>query len=304
MPGIGSLTAVITNWGTPDLTIRSARALIADGVPPERVVVVDNGSEDNSYARFEAELPRCALVGLDRNLGYGRATNVGAAKLPGEAYLLVNNDAFVHAPGSVARMLACLDDERVGIVAPLILNEDLTLQPSVVPTNTPAVALVRASGLSRFVPNRFQPDWSTHWDHSSARDIQAINGAVLLARDRLWDELGGFDERIYMYAEDLDLCWRARMRGWRVWFTPEASFVHLGSVTSAQRWSTPRRAEMIGRSEAAMIHRHMSPFSAWLTLGFTAAGFAARWILFTAMRRHDAAASVRGALRGYLVREE
>lgn len=302
MHEISSLTAVITNWGTPDLTIRSARALIGDGVPPDRVVVVDNGSEDDSYERFQAELAGCVLVGLEENLGYGRAMNVGAARLPGEAYLLVNNDAFVHASGSVAAMLGCLADERVGIVAPRLLNADLTLQPSVVPTISPAVALVRASGLSRLVPNRYQPSWSTHWDHASAREIEAINGAVLLARGRAWDELGGFDERIYMYAEDLDFCWRARRRGWKVWFAADAVFVHLGSSTSARRWSNPRRAEMIGRSDAAMIHRHMSRLSAWLTVGFISAGLAARWLFFTIMRRHDAADSLRAGLRGYLGR--
>jgi N-acetylglucosaminyl-diphospho-decaprenol L-rhamnosyltransferase len=303
MADLSSLTAVITNWGTPDLTLRSARALMADGVPPDRLVVVDNGSEDDSYARFQAELTGCVLVALEQNLGYGQAMNVGAARLPGEAYLLVNNDAFVHARGSVAEMLGCLADKGVGIVAPRLLNADLTLQPSVVPAISPAVALVRSSGLSRLVPNRFQPSWSTHWDHSSAREIEAINGAVLLARGRTWEELGGFDERIYMYAEDLDLCWRARRRGWKVWFTPDAAFVHLGSSTIARRWSNPRRAEMIGRSEAAMIHRHMSLLSAWLTVGLISAGLAARWLFFTIMRRRDAADSLRAGLRGYLVRD-
>jgi N-acetylglucosaminyl-diphospho-decaprenol L-rhamnosyltransferase len=303
VPGVDTLTAVVTNWGTPDLTIRSARALITDGVPAERVVVVDNGSEDNSHARFQTELAGCRLVRLERNVGYGGACNIGAARLPGETYLLVNNDAFVHAPGSVGVMLGCLDDEEVGIVAPLILNEDLTLQPSVVPTNSPGVALVRASGLSRLVPNRFQPAWSTHWDHASSREIQAINGAALLVRGAVWEELGGFDERIYMYAEDLDLCWRARRRGWKVWFTPRAVFVHLGSFSSAQRWSSPQRAEMMGRAEAAMIHRHMSRLAAWLTVGFISAGLAARWVFFTITRRRDAAATLRRGLRGYLVRD-
>jgi N-acetylglucosaminyl-diphospho-decaprenol L-rhamnosyltransferase len=299
----GSLTVVITNFGTPDLTIRSARAVIADDVPAARVVVVDNGSQDDSYERFRVEIPECVLVRLEENVGYARGANVGARELHGEAYLLLNNDAFVHARGSIRRMLACLDDEEVGIVAPLILNDDLTLQPSVVPTNSPAVALVRASGLSRLVPNRVRPAWSTHWDHSSSREIQAVNGAVLLARGRTWHELGGFDERIYMYAEDLDLCWRARMHGWKVWFTSEAAFVHLGNVTTRRQWANPERAEVIGRAEAAMIRRHLSRPSALLTLAFISAGLAARWVLFTLGRNRDAAHSVRGGLRGYLGRD-
>lgn len=293
---------VIANWGTPDLTVRSAKAVIADGVPTERVVVVDNGSEDDSYERFLAELAGCELVRLEENIGFAGASNLGARTLPGDAYLFVNNDAFVEKPGSIEALLACLADERVGIVAPRVLNPDLTLQPTVVPTSSPLVELVRASGVSRLLPNTAQPSWSTHWDHGQAREIQAVNGAVLLVRDRTWDELGGFDEQAYMYAEDLDLCWRARRRGWKVWFTPEAEFVHLGNVASGRHWSNPARAEMIGRAEAAMIRRHLSRPSASLTVGLIAAGLAARWTVFTALRDREAATSLRAGLRGYLGR--
>jgi GT2 family glycosyltransferase len=294
------LTVVIANWGTPDLTIRSARAVIADGVPAERVVVVDNGSEDDSYARFQGELADCRLVRLEKNIGFAGASNLGARTLPGEAYLFLNNDAFVERPGSVAALLACLEDAKVGVAAPRVLNPDLTLQPTVVPTSSPLVELVRASGLSRFVPNSAQPSWSTHWDHREAREIQAVNGAVLLVRGRTWDELGGFDEQAYMYAEDLDLCWRAREQGWKVWFTPDADFVHLGNVASGRHWSNPKRAEMIGRAEGAMIRRHMSRPSATVTVGLIAAGLGARWLIYSATRNREAAESLRGGLRGYL----
>jgi N-acetylglucosaminyl-diphospho-decaprenol L-rhamnosyltransferase len=294
-----SLTVVITNRGTPELTIRSARSVIADGVRPDRVVVVDNGSVDDSHTRFHAEIGECTLLRLEENVGYARGTNIGARALAGEAYLFVNNDAFVHAPASVAKLLAYLDDAAVGVVAPRVLNPDLTLQPTVVPQSSPAVELVRASGLSRFVPNRFQPAWSTHWDHSQAREIRAINGAVLLVRGTTWEELGGFEEQSYMYTEDLDLCWRARGLGWKVWFTPESEFVHFGNVASGRHWTNPLRAEMIGRAQAAMIRRHMSPLSARVTLAFISAGLAARSLAFTLARDREAAATVRGGLRGY-----
>jgi hypothetical protein len=304
MTDLARLTVVIANWGTPDLTVRSAQAAIADGVPAERVVVVDNGSEDDSYPRFQQELRGCELLRLEENIGFAGASNVGARALPGEAYLFVNNDAFVERPGSIAALLSCLGDEDVGVAAPRVLNPDLTLQATVVPTSSPLVELVRASGLSRFLPNAVQPSWSTHWDHGEAREVQAVNGAVLLVRGRTWDQLGGFDEQAYMYAEDLDLCWRARESGWKVWFTPEAEFVHLGNVASGRHWSNPSRAEMIGRAEGAMIRRHLSRPSASLSLGLIAAGLAARWALFTLLRDREAAASLRGGLRGYLDRPQ
>jgi GT2 family glycosyltransferase len=296
--GLARLTAVIPTWETADLTIRCARALIEDGMPAERVVAVDNGSRDDTRERLAAELPGCRVVRIEENAGYGGAANAGAEAVPGDAYLVLNNDAFVHRPGSVARMLAALGDERVGVVVPRLLNVDLTLQRNVVPLHSPAVALVRSSGLSRLVPDRWQPRWSTHWRHDHSREIGAANGPVLLVRGATWDELGGFERRIHMYAEDLDLCWRAHLAGWKAWFERDAEFVHIGNATGRRHWDVPARAEMVWRQEAAMIRRHMPPRQAQATLTLTAAGLAARRVAFAALGRRDAAASVGGALRG------
>jgi N-acetylglucosaminyl-diphospho-decaprenol L-rhamnosyltransferase len=297
---LDSITVVITNWGTPDFTIRSARAVIDDGVPAERLVLVDNGSQDESADRFANELPECRLVRLEQNVGYASAANAGAAAVAGSAYLILNNDAFVHRPGSIARMLDALDRDRIGVVVPRLLNPDLTLQPTVKPIDTPAVALVRASGLSRFIPNRHQPNWSTHWDHTESREICAVDGAVLLVRGDAWDALGGFSPRTYMYAEDTDLCWRTRRLGWKIWFESAAEFVHLGNATASRRWSDPERAERWSRSEARLVREQLSAVPATLSILFTAAGLAGRAGVFGVRRERDRAASVRAQLRGYL----
>jgi N-acetylglucosaminyl-diphospho-decaprenol L-rhamnosyltransferase len=299
---VGSIVAVVPNWGTSDYTIRAAECLIKDGVPPERIVVVENGSGDDSYERLRSHLPDCLLIGFDQNVGYGRAVNAGAGALRGDAYLLLNNDAFVHRPGSIAALMEALDDESVGIVAPRLLNEDLTLQPSVVPASSPAVAFARASGLSRLVPNRWQPSWGTRWDHGSARAIHAAMGAVFLVRGKVWRGLGGFDERIYMYAEDLDLCWRARNLGWKIWFTPAAEFLHLHHASTKHHWSPAERAERIGRSESAIIREHLGRVAGTATIGCIAAGLAVRWPLYALARNRHAAESMRGSLRGLLGR--
>jgi N-acetylglucosaminyl-diphospho-decaprenol L-rhamnosyltransferase len=292
------LTAVIANWKTPDYTIQSARALIDDGVPPQRIVIVDNGSEDGSTDRFRVELPGCNVVPLDTNVGYARAANRGAAALPGDAYLIVNNDAFVKGRGSVQRMLAALADSRIGVVVPRLLNSDGTLQPTVKPLDTPAVSLLRASGLSRFVPNRWRPNWSTHWDHASSSEIRAADGAVVLVRGTVWEELGGFSTRSYMYAEDTELCWHTNELGWRIWFEAGAEFVHLGNA--ATTWSNPERAERWSRSEGELLRARLSPPAAFLSILFTASGLAARVGIFRLVGQRERAANLGAQLRGYL----
>jgi GT2 family glycosyltransferase len=292
-------TAVVLNWRTPDLAERAARALIDDGLPPERVVVVDNGSGDDSAERLATALPGTVVLPLPENVGFARANNEAAQHLPGDAYLFVNSDAFVHDHGTVARML-----ERAAaapIVVPRLLNEDLTLQPSVVPRTTVAVELVRASGASRLVAS---PRWSTHWDHASARAVDAAIGAVVLVRADAWDDLRGFDERRFMYAEDLDLFWRARDRGWPIWFEPSATFVHLGGASATRRWSSPQRAAQVASAEAEMIRAHRPAAAAIVTLGVMAAGTAARAGLAAATRNRERARELAALTRGYLAKPQ
>src|SRR5581483_11629870 len=189
---LDELAAVVVNWGTAELTIRCVRALVADGVPPGRVVVVDNGSEDDSHARLRRELPECPHLRIEKNVGYARAANAGARLLPGaSAYLFVNNDAFVHRPGSVPALVASLGDASVGIVVARILNEDLTLQRQTVPIRTPAwrspsppasrgsspTAGSRAGGGAGTIPSRARSPPRAPWPCSSAARRGSVSGA-------------------------------------------------------------------------------------------------------------------------------
>src|SRR5687768_5589281 len=122
------LTAIVLNWHTPELTERAVRRLIDDGVAPERIVIVENGSGDGSAERLRDALPSCRMLALESNVGFARGSNLGADSLPADAYLLVNSDAFVARPGSVAKLATALDDPAVGLAVPKLLNEDLTLQ--------------------------------------------------------------------------------------------------------------------------------------------------------------------------------
>jgi N-acetylglucosaminyl-diphospho-decaprenol L-rhamnosyltransferase len=296
---LARLTAVVLNWDRPELTIRCVESVVADGVPSSRVVVVDNGSTDGSYEQFQRTLPDCVLVRLPTNVGIARAFNIGAARLPGDNYLILNNDAFVHGPSSVVRLVRALSRRRVGIAAPRLLNEDLTLQPSVVALVTPRTAFVGALGLSRLIPNRWQPRWSTHWDHSHSRTVEAAAGAVYAVRGETWQQLGGMTERRWMYSEDMDLCRRAGALGWDVWYERDATFVHLGSSTVRDHWSDVARAGMIARSEVATLRAQLPPVPAALTVSFLTLGAAARWIVFTALRKEKAAV-FGSVLRGYV----
>ena len=295
---IDDVTAVIVDWNLPEHTVRCVRSLVGDGVPPHRIVVVENGPTEEQWTRIGTELPICVLVRVPENVGFTAATNIGASVLPGRAYLLVNNDAFVHRKGSVSTLVNAVAKPGVGVAVPRLLNPDLSLQPTVAPFTIPLVALARASGLSRLVPNRWQPGVGTHWDHSESRTIQAAIGAVMIVDGRAWDELGGFREAGFMYTEDLDLCWRAREHGWSTWFDADGEFVHLGGASSDRRWAERERAERIGYAEAEMIRKHLSGWRAASTLALMRAGLVGRVAYFRLVGNAGAATSCRGFLQG------
>jgi N-acetylglucosaminyl-diphospho-decaprenol L-rhamnosyltransferase len=289
---------VVVNWNQSDLTSRCVRALMDDGAPPERIVIVDNGSHDDSVEHLAANHPSSVHVALPENVGYARAANEGARTLPSEVYAFVNNDAFVHRPGSTALLVETATTDHIGVAVPRLLNEDLSLQRSVVPLTSPANALVRATGLSRFIPNHWQPDWSTHWDHTYSRDIQCVAGAVMVVRGELWDQVGGFTSKTAMYGDELHLFWRARELGWRARFVAEAEFVHLGNASASQQWTSTDRAEAMGTAEAVALRHLMPPNRARLTVAFIAAGLIARLPVFAALRNRPAVAGIRAYLRG------
>jgi GT2 family glycosyltransferase len=296
-----AITAVIINWRTPQYTIRAAQALIDDGVPASRIVIVDNDSGDGSPEAIERALPDCVLLQMGENAGFARGNNAGARRLPArEAYLLVNSDAFVHRQGTVARLLMALHEPGVAIAIPRLLNEDLSLQPTVMPFHGPLPALVRASGLSRLAPNELQPRLGTHWDHAVTRDVDTAIGAVLAVRADVWDQLRGFDDRLFMYVEDHDLFLRTRERGWRTRFVADAEFVHLGGVSSAQVWADAQRAYRIARAEVDLLALHMGPGRRALTVALMAGGHGARALWFRARGDQDAARTQAAWLRGYL----
>ncbi len=299
MTGLGSLTVVVVDWNLPDHTVRCVESLIADGVPRKRIVVVENGPTADNWGHVTGRLGGSVLVRVETNIGFGRASNIGARTLPGDRYLFVNNDAYVNRAGSVAMLMSSLEEGRVAIVVPKILNPDLSLQPTVVPLTTPLPALVRASGVSRFVPDRWQPRLSTHWSHGWSREIEAATGAVMLVDGRALEQLGGFRETSFMYAEDLDLCWRARELGWKTWFTNEAEFVHLASASADRKWDIRQRWQRIGQAEAQMMREHLSQPRASAVYAVTRLGAAARHAYFSATGNDEVAARYRGFMDGF-----
>jgi len=229
-----SPAAVVVNHDAGDLLLECVTSLRAEGV--SELVVVDNASSDGSSERLEAVDDGVRVVRTGRNLGYGAGANRGLAVVEAELVLVANPDVVVHQ-GAVAALAAALEaDPSLGVAGPQILDADGTRYPSA--RRFPS--WVDAAGhvvLGAWAPgNRFSRRYRMDdIDLVGSCEVDWVSGACFMARRSTLDELHGFDERYFMYLEDVDLCFRARRLGYGVSYVPAATVTHVQGHSTARR---------------------------------------------------------------------
>ncbi len=227
------LAVVIVNYESGEALARCAEGLHAEGVA--EMVVVDNGSSDGSLAELRRRLPGVEVLVTGRNLGYGPAANRGVAATSAPSVLVCNPDLVVHA-GALSVLEGVLeDDPGCALVGPLIRTSEGDRYPSA----RQFPSMVDAAGHALF--GIFAPDNRfTHAYHQSRlespdgvpRVVDWVSGACFLVRRSAFEQVGGFDESYFMYAEDVDLCWRLGRAGWTVAYATAAEVTHLQGIST------------------------------------------------------------------------
>ena len=198
------------------------------------VVVVDNASHDGTADAVALRHPGVRLVRSPQNLGFAAGNNLAAAHARGRVLLLLNPDALPEA-GCVARGLALLDSHpQVGLAGARLLAEDGRTQPSARMFPTLAREAFVLCGLAARYPQsrlfgRLDRGWA---DPAEDAPVDWVPGAFALIRRSLFDHLGGFDERFFLYYEEVDLCRRIAAAGWRVQYWPALRVHHIGGVSA------------------------------------------------------------------------
>jgi GT2 family glycosyltransferase len=230
----------VVSWNTRELLHRCLRSLhpeVERGVA--EVWVVDNASDDGSPDMVRDEFGWVKLIASDENLGFGRAVNLVAERTSSDWIVSSNEDIAVR-PGALDALLeAGARDPRAGALAPRLVLPDGSTQHSAFgfPTipytfliNTAAYRLAPSVGDRYAIP--------AMWDKERSRRIPWAIAAFLMFRRSAWDEVGGFDERQWMSAEDLDIGWRLREHGWATRFEPRAVVDHEGSAATSKLYGS------------------------------------------------------------------
>ncbi len=230
-----TIDVVIVAFGRYELTDSCLRHLRAQK-PEHRVILVDNGSTDDSATRVAADWPDVHLERFAENRGFAEACNLGVAAGTGEIVVLLNNDVDVH-PDFLERLTAPLEeDPAVGSVAALMLQPGEQLIDSAgLAADVTLAGFPRLQGLQAWQAEREEPV------------LAGPAGTAAAYRRSAWEEVGGLDEAIFAYMEDFDLALRLRSAGWGSVLASDAVGVHLGSATHGHRSAWQRRHGAFGR---------------------------------------------------------
>jgi N-acetylglucosaminyl-diphospho-decaprenol L-rhamnosyltransferase len=229
--------AVVINYEAGPALRDCVRSLLADtsaGDPPH-VVVVDNGSSDGSAAEVAGSWPAVTMLHPGANLGYARAANLGIAATDAAVVAVCNPDLEVTEGAAAALVRRLVSESDLGAVGPMIRNTDGTIYPSA--RSVPRVRDAIGHGLLGLVwrTNPFTRRYrQLDADPRRPRDVDWVSGAAVWLRREALATVGGWDERYFMYVEDVDLCWRLRQRGWRVAYEPDAVITHVQGATTAK----------------------------------------------------------------------
>lgn len=223
------LTVVVVNWNAGDQLMACIHSLQSE-FP---AIVIDNGSTDGSCNSIE-QLENVTLISAGENLGFGKACNLGAKHANSEYILFLNPDAAVFS-NTISRSLQVMgapEHAQVGICGVQLVSATGETAHSCARFPTLGKLVAQSLGLDRLFKGLSH--LMTDWSHDSSNEVDQVMGAYFLVRKALYDKLGGFDERFFLYFEEVDFSYRAAQSGWKSLFLADVQAFHKGGGTSNQ----------------------------------------------------------------------
>jgi N-acetylglucosaminyl-diphospho-decaprenol L-rhamnosyltransferase len=226
-------------------------ASIRANAGPCEVVVVDNGSTDGSAEAVRQAYPGIRAITQPENQGYAHANMIGFRESKGRHVLFLNSDTIV-PPGTLPCLIDFLEKEPpIAACGPKLLRPGGLTQPYAFGKD-PRLTYLIARALVRLGFRASLHNWET----VAVQPVDWISGACLLVRRSAFEQVGGFDERIFMYFEDNDLCLRLRRAGWKIVYNPLVTITHVGGASLSR---SSYRQEYYYRSLQYFYSKHYSP---------------------------------------------
>jgi len=226
------VSVILVSYNTEHLLPKAISNLnaAAEGLTLQ-TIIIDNASRDDSVSLIKRDYPDYELIENQINVGFGRANNQALPLIKGRYVLLLNTDAFVSSD-TLQKTVAYMDEHHeCGLLGVRLEGRDGELQPSCRYFPTPINKFLGRTGLNKLFPWVCLMD-DMDWDHSSVRECDWVPGCYLLIRKEVIDQVGLFDDRYFLYSEEVDLCFTAKKAGWQVHYYSDTTVVHLGGESA------------------------------------------------------------------------
>ena len=247
---------VIVNWNAGLLVKECIDSIIKyKGALVSKIVVVDNNSSDDS-SNFLDNYTEVNLIRASENLGFSKACNLGASYCDAEFILFLNPDTQLHVStlSNVHHFMHKKKNAKVGICGVQLYDENGQVARSCSRKPSLSALFAHAIGMTKIFPSF--GDAMKEWDHSSTRIVDQVIGAFFFVRRNLYLSMNGFDERFFVYFEEVDFSVRAKNNGWHSVYFSGAEAFHLGGGTSYQ--VKAKRAFYSNRSRIQYIIKHFN----------------------------------------------
>jgi GT2 family glycosyltransferase len=253
-----SVTIVILNWNGKSYLEQFMPSVMATDYPDFKVLVVDNGSTDDSLDYLRHSFPAVEILELDRNYGFTTGNNKALPAVKTPYYVLLNNDVEVD-PGWLRAMTEVMDaDDQVAAVQPKLLSWQ----------QRDHFEYAGAGGgyIDKFAypfsrGRLFEVNEKDEGQYESVEEIFWTTGACMLVRKSVTDEIGLFEDRYFAHMEEIDFCWRAKNHGYKVMYTPHGKAWHLGGGTLPK--SNPRKTYLNARNSLATLLKNFPGNQVW-----------------------------------------
>jgi GT2 family glycosyltransferase len=243
------------------------------------VIVVDNCSTDGSIEMLQSHFAQVKLIVNQENRGFAAANNIGLSYATGKYILLLNPDTELESNVLLKCLSFLKQNQDVGVLGCKIVNPDGSIQPSARDKPSLWTLILENSFLYKLLPHSgiFRNPWVT--DTDKEQNVDVVKGAFLMTRRTIFETVGLFDERFFLYSEEQDWCVRVKEEGWRIVYFPEARIKHYEGASSKPGLNSSKY--IIYESECEYYRKHHGSIYANIALAIIWAGILLRFIVWS-----------------------
>lgn len=259
-----SLTIIIVNYNTKDLLLSCLGSIDIAAHPDWELIIVDNGSSDDSVSAVQSKFPHVSLIVNTTNVGFSKANNQAIRKARGENVLLLNSDTEV-LDNAITKMLQFLvGQETYGAATCMLRLPDGSMDPAChrgFPT--PWAAATYFIGLEKVFPKSvlFGQYHQRYKDMNTIHDIDCPSGAFFLVKKSVIDHVGLLDEDYFMYGEDIDWAYRMKQKDYRIAFYPDATVLHRKKQSGRASMKKELKVQIQGYFYQTMIQFYQKHYT-------------------------------------------